>query len=144
MHRWGRYEIENYLIHPELLKRHLGSPKDLFEAANARTDQAEIDRVFAENFPTGIDWLGDLPVLREIKGSAFLVNALLRTSRALAKRDLFMLAARATASEIHPEVVRVLDLIAAAKPAVVPFVAANEAPDDADGVEGTPELGDDS
>lgn len=135
--RWQRREIESYLLHPEILKRYVdGVEPDLFGRADQRRDHEVIDERFAANFPHGIDWSSDLPVLRDIKASEFIVDVLGRTSRPLAKRDLYMLARKTRPEEVHPDVRAVLDLVAAMKPEVAPVVASNASVEDVGGVEG--------
>lgn len=86
---WTRYEIENYLLIPDLLKRFVREEEPLF----AQADEKKIDEEFAANFPARADYLGDLQALRDLKGSEFLVRLLQLTDRPLSKADLFMLAA---------------------------------------------------
>jgi len=73
-------------------------------------------------------------VLSDVKASDFLVDTLALTSRALHKRDLFMLAAASRPEQIHPEVKRVLDAIAASMPEPLPVEVANASPSDSNGV----------
>lgn len=132
--RWGRYEIENYLLNPAVLRRYIDRPTDLFGGEQLAADRASIDDAFARNFPAAIDWHSDTPVLTDLKASEFLVDALGRTTRPLAKRELFMLAGRALPAEIHKDVRAMLDSISGIQPTVVPAVAANASPVDADGL----------
>lgn len=131
---WPRYEIENYLLNPNLLLRFVDRPSNLFEMVAVQADREQINRAFSENFPAGIDWLGDARVLKDLKASNFLVDTLSRTSRPLQKRDLYMLASLTTPEEIHHDVREMLDRIANILPAVVPVLASNAAPEDANGV----------
>lgn len=131
LHRWRRYEIENYLLNPAPIKRLLepnAGPTPTFE-------EGQIDEHFRLNFPAHADYRSDLPALSDLKAGDFLVHLLSRTSQPLPKRDLFMLAARMTREEIHPEVVEVLDKIERILPATVPAIAANETPDDSNGID---------
>jgi predicted ATPase len=132
--RWPRYEIENYLLNPSVLKRFLDRQVDLFGAGELEADRARVDEAFAANFPASIDWLSNPPVLTDLKGSDFLVDVLSRTSRPLPKRDLYMLAAKSLDREIHADVRAMLQRIAAIRPDVVPVLAVNSSPDDANGV----------
>ena len=132
---WGRYEIENYLLLPDLLKRFVWRETDLFTRATAEQDALTIDAEFAQNFPAGIDFLKDIPALRDLKGSDFIVNVLNQTSSPLPKRDLFMLAKLMKPDEIHPDVVSVLDAVAGILPGRVPNIEANVTPLDTNGVD---------
>ena len=131
--RWGRYEVENYLLNPAILRRLVDRPADLFGAAELQADRTVLDEAFARNFPAAIDWQSDAAVLRDLKGSDFLVDALARTARPLAKRELYMLAAKSVPSEIHADVRQMLDDVASILPSVVPAVAANASPSDTTG-----------
>jgi hypothetical protein len=133
LRHWGRYEVENYLLNPAILKRYIDRPADIFGAADLQADRGAIDEAFGHNFPAAIDWLSDAAVLRDLKGSNFLVETLSRTGRPLAKRELYMLAARSAALEIHPDVQEMLDHVASILPSVVPAVAANASPSDGNG-----------
>jgi hypothetical protein len=135
---WPRYEIENYLLIPDLLLRHIGRSEDLFELAAVQSDREQVLGAFRENFPPDIDWLGDAPVLRDLKASSFLVDMLARTARPLQKRDLYMLAALTLPEQIHRDVRAILDRIAEILPPVVPVLAANASPEDADGTTAAP------
>jgi hypothetical protein len=130
---WPRYEIENYLLNPDVLLEIVDRPADLFELADLKSDREQILRMFRENFPSGIDWLGDAPVLRDLKASNFLVDTLSRTSRPLQKRDLYMLASLATPGQVHRDVQEMLDRVARIMPPVVPALVANASPEDPNG-----------
>lgn len=133
--RWNRYEIENYLINPNVLKRFLeGRPIDLFNAAQIAEARKTLEEEFAETFPASMDYLSDVRPLREIKGGDFIVETLALTSVALEKKDLYMLAQRYHSDEIHKDVVAMLDKIAAMLPIVVPAIVSNLSPLDENGV----------
>jgi predicted ATPase len=134
LRQWGRYEIENYLLIPTVLKRFVGR-----DSAGPILEETVVEAEFAANFPGGIDFLKDLPALRDLKASDFIVSLLNKTSAALPKRDLYMLAERMQPEEIHPEVSTMLDAIADILPGSVPNVEANIAPLDTNGVEGEAE-----
>lgn len=136
---WPRYEIENYLLNPEIMNRFLDRPADLFDMEPLSADRRAVDDVFAANFPARIDWLSDAQVLTDLKASDFLVQALSRTTRPLAKSDLYMLAGKSLASEIHGDVREMLDRVLAILPQVVPVEAVNASPDDVNGVTETVE-----
>ena len=102
--RWRRYEIENYLLQPNAVKRFVGLPlhHDLVQEA------------FDRQVPAGTNYFGDHPALSRVKASnEFLVPLLEEVWAPTPKRDLHMLAAVMTPEEIHPEVIEKLDLIAA-------------------------------
>ncbi len=128
--QWGRYEIENYLVLPELLKRFLrrGAPQ-------ATVEEQVVDNEFRANFPAGIDFLKDIPALRDLKASEFLVDMLNRTTSPLPKRDLYMLARHMRPEEVHPDVLAALDEVATILPQTVPSIDANVAPIDPSGVD---------
>lgn len=128
--KWRRYEIENYLLIPDAIKRFL----EVKEGGYPLSDFAVVDQTFAENFPPGIDYLKDIPAIADLKASDFLVDVLARTWRPLSKRDLFQLAKKMTPKEIHPEVIQVLDAIAAV-PKSIPLAEAHKAPVDINGVD---------
>lgn len=133
LQRWGRYEIENYLLVPNALRQFVRSrePDPLFSSPDERL----IEQEFAANFPKDIDYLRDLAALRDLKASDFLVELLGRTQMPLRKRELYQLAAFMRPEEIHPDVVAMLDAIAAIMPEVTPSIEANVAPADANGTD---------
>ena len=101
--RWRRYEIENYLLHPEAIKRFVGFPL---------MDQ-QIDAEFWRQVPRGTDLFGDHVSLVRVKASdEFLMPLLERFDRETPKRDLYLLAAEMNKDEIHPEVHEKLNHIA--------------------------------
>ncbi len=102
--RWHRYEIENYLLQPEAVKRFLGAP--LFDE--------EIEDAFWAQVPRGTDLFGDHTSLARVKASnEFFVPLFRRLNMPVAKKGLFGIAAVMRESEIHPEVKRKLDRMAA-------------------------------
>jgi len=103
--RWKRYEIENYLLQPEAIKRFLNFP----------LMNAKVDEEFRKQVPPKIDFLGDHPFLARIKASDEFLGPLLESvGRPTPKKDLYLLAAKMTKDEIHPEVREKLDRIAKA------------------------------
>jgi energy-coupling factor transporter ATP-binding protein EcfA2 len=110
--RWRRYEIENYLLHPEALLRFVaGSEPDLL----AMTCRKAGEEFLRENFPP--------PALRDpLKDSDYLISTpasksilpgfLERADYRLSKKDYFQIAAQMKAEEIHPEVTEKLGLMA--------------------------------
>ncbi len=104
MLKWHRYEIENYLLHPEAIKRFVSGP-----VQTTITVQQEFNR----QVPHGIDLFGDIPALVRLKASdELLVPLLERVGKRTKKADLHQLAAVMKREEIHPEVVEKLDRIA--------------------------------
>ena len=97
--RWRRYEIENYLLQPEAIKRF----------ANFPLVEKSVEEAFWRQVPRGTDLFGDHVSLVRVKASdEFLVPLLAPTP----KRDLYLLAAAMRPDEIHPEVVEKLDRVA--------------------------------
>jgi hypothetical protein len=134
LHRWRRYEIENYLLIPGILKRFVRRQEDLFTTSHVVDDEALIDREFAANFPAGIDFLRDIPALQDLKASDFIVNLLSHTAFPLPKRDLYMLAKLMQPAELHPDINAALDAVARIAPQRAPSVEANTMPLDTNGV----------
>ncbi len=102
--RWQRYEIENYLLQPDAIKRLVGFP-----LKNDLIDQAFHQRLI----PSGTDLFSDHVALMRTKASSeFIVPLLEEVDFQKPKRDLYQLAAEMTGAEIHPEAVEKLDRIA--------------------------------
>jgi len=102
--RWKRYEIENYLLQPDAVKRFVNFPL---------SDQA-VEKAFHQNIPPDTDLFGDHVSLVRVKASnEFLVPMFEKIGFPTPKRDLYLLAARMEPAEIHPEVVEKLDKIEA-------------------------------
>lgn len=102
--RWRRYEIENYLLQPEAIKRFVDFP-----LMNSR-----IDAAFWSQVPRGTDLFGNHVSLERVKASdEFLVPLLEEVGKRTPKRDLYLLATGMEEEEIHPEILEKLDLIAA-------------------------------
>ena len=101
--RWRRYEIENYLLQPEAIKRFVGFP----------LINSEIDNAFWKQVPPGTDLFGDHVSLVRVKASEeFLVPLLEDLNKPTPKKDLYLLAAEMRPDEIHPEVIEKLDRLA--------------------------------
>ena len=95
--RWRRYEIENYLLHPEAIKR--------FRFADFPLMHTKIDAAFWREVPQGTDLFGNHVSLVRIKASdEFLVPLLEKLGSNTPKRELYLLAAVMKKDEIHPEV----------------------------------------
>lgn len=136
---WRRYEIENYLLNPDLLKRFVHQETT---PLLSHADERIIDEEMAANFPAQIDFRGDIAALRDLKASDFIVALLRKTSKPMPKRDLYMLASISRPDEIHPEVGAMLDAIAEIVPARVPSIEANVTPPSANGINDAMEMGD--
>ena len=103
--QWYRYEIENYLLQPDAIKRFVE------RTPNANPDG--IDAEFRRQLPEGTDLFGDHTVLRRVEASKDLLLPMLeRAGRRTKKTDLYQLAAVMKPEEIHPEVEEKLDRIA--------------------------------
>lgn len=101
--RWRRYEIENYLLIPDAIKRYIGL--DIFNDI--------IDKEFAKQLPKGIDYFGDHAFLSRTKASEEIFPQLLANcGRPTSKNELFLIAAEMRPDEIHKEVIEKLDAIA--------------------------------
>jgi len=107
--RWGRYEIENYLLHPVALLRFVVGPIiDLFSAS--RRDAGE--EYLKNNLPpaafssplTDIDYLVATPASKSLL-PAFLEEARIH----LSKKDYYQIAVRMEDKELHPEIKEKLD-----------------------------------
>ena len=101
--RWRRYEIENYLLQPDAIKRSVNFP--LLEET--------IDDAFRRHVPPGTDLFGDHDALVRIKASSeFLLPLLRDLNTDMTKKNLHTIASGMKVSEIHPEVKEKLDKMA--------------------------------
>ena len=101
--RWRRYEIENYLLQPEAIKRFVDFP----------LRDSRIEDAFWRQVPRGTDLFGDHVSLVRVKASTEFLGPLLdNLERSTPKKDLYLLAAKMEAREIHPEIREKLDRIA--------------------------------
>jgi hypothetical protein len=113
--RWKRYEIENYLLVPQAIRRTLGADDDLFTHAEASRAiqylQRQLPPVFFD------DPLADNAVVESIAASKELLPKMFEAAgRHMEKSDFFLIAVNMQPNEVHPEVTQVLDMIAALLP----------------------------
>ena len=102
--RWRRYEIENYLLHPEAIKR--------FRFADFPLMHSRVDDEFWRHVPSGTDLFGDHVSLVRIKASdEFLAPLFEKLGSSTPKRELYLLASAMKQDEIHPEIREKLDSI---------------------------------
>lgn len=100
--RWKRYEIENYLLIPEAIKRFVRFP----------LAEPIIDQEFDKQVPPETDLFSDHIFLVRVKASTeFLEPLLTKVGEPTPKKDLYLLASVMKADEIHPEVIDVLNRI---------------------------------
>ncbi len=100
--RWQRYEIENYLLQLEAMKRFLDFP----------SLDREVEEAFHRHVPKGTELFGNHVSLERIKGSnEFLVPLFEKIGFPTPKKDLYLLAAKMEPQEIHPEAIAKLDRI---------------------------------
>jgi hypothetical protein len=112
IHRWRRYEIENYLLVPEALRRFIANEGDLFSSAQAE----EAMNYLRQQLPpqTFLRPLEDNATVTTVRASKdILPQAFSAAGRMLEKEDYFLVAEKMRREEIHPEVRAVLDSIAA-------------------------------
>ena len=110
--RWKRYEIENYLLHPEALVRFVSGPEpNLFSKVNAKKGE----EFLAANFPPAAlkgplkdsDYLVATPASKSILPEFFE-----KADTRLPKKDYYQIASQMSDSEIHPEVSEKLNTLA--------------------------------
>lgn len=110
--RWNRYEIENYLVHPEVLKRFVERKVGLDAADPHRED---LQRHFEETYPPAFlkDPFMDVPYLKNTKARTDLLPPALDAAGlpGFPYTSYYEIAAVTKPEEIHPEVVEKLDLI---------------------------------
>jgi hypothetical protein len=110
--RWTRYEVENYLLVPDAIRRTLSpEPADLFTATEA---SKAIDYLKTQLPPAFFsNPLADSAAIVSVPASKQLLPQMFDAAgRPLEKGDFFLIAQNMKPEEIHPEVVRVLDAIA--------------------------------
>lgn len=115
IHRWQRYEIENYLLVPEAIRRFIANDGDLFSAAQAEDAMAYLRQQLPPQ--TFINPLEDNATVSRVRASKeILPQTFSAAGRLLEKEDYFLLAEKMRPEEIHPEVRTVLDNIEALLP----------------------------
>jgi predicted ATPase len=111
--RWKRYEIENYLLHPNALLRFVEGPEpDLLSNIRRKNGEAFLK----ENFPPPAftDPLKDSDYLVATAASKSILPGFFeKADTKLSKKDYFQIAGQMKPDEIHPEVTSKLDAIAA-------------------------------
>lgn len=107
--RWKRYEIENYLLHPEALLRFVERPEPNLFSVGPR---AAGEEYLKNNLPPAAFSapLSDLDYLVVTPASKSLLPAFLEKAKIiLSKKDYYQIAAIMKQEEIHPEVKDKLD-----------------------------------
>jgi predicted ATPase len=112
IHRWTRYEIENYLLVPSAIHRFLErETPDLFSTKSAEDAIAYLRTQLPPQ--TFEHPLTDNATVIAVRASKDILPQMFEAAGGpLEKADYFLLAAAMLRDEIHPEVVRVLDDIA--------------------------------
>ena len=109
--RWHRYEIENYLVVPDAIKRMLSPDRDLFTANEANKAIDFLKSQLPPPFFTNP--LEDNAAIVNVPASKQLLPQMFESAgRPLEKSDFFLIAQSMKSEEIHPEVIGVLDAIA--------------------------------
>lgn len=102
--RWHRYEIENYLLIPDAIKKY-ANPGSLFESI--------IDDEFWKQVPQGTQLFSDHVALTRIKASTEFITPLLeKVGKPTPPKDLYLIASKMKKDEIHPEIADKLNAIA--------------------------------
>jgi predicted ATPase len=110
--RWKRYEIENYLLIPEAIRRFLTTDgDDLFSVTSAN---AAMEYLRGQLPPqTFADPLVDNATVLAVRASKDVLPQLFEAAgRPMEKPDFFLIAEAMRKEEIHQDVLRVLDAVA--------------------------------
>ncbi|MCX7013237.1 MAG: AAA family ATPase, partial [Candidatus Sumerlaeota bacterium] len=119
--RWRRYEIENYLLHPEALLRFVERPQGDMFVKKPRGDMFAVARRMAgmdflrANLPPSAltEPLTDIEYLLVMPASKSLLPGFFESARtSLSKKDYYQIAAGMMPDEIHPEIREKLDAMA--------------------------------
>ena len=101
--RWRRYEVENYLLIPEAIKRFVNAP--LLDSI--------IDEGFWKQVPKETNLFGEHVSLMRTRAKAEFLGPLLESiGMPVPPKDFYLLAAKMEPNEINPEVREKLDAIA--------------------------------
>jgi predicted ATPase len=113
IHRWTRYEIENYLLVPSAIHRFLAhEPADLFSTKTADDAIAYLRTQLPPQ--TFENPLADNATVVAVRASKDVLPQMFEAvGGPLEKEDYFLLAEAMVPDEIHPDVTQVLDAIAA-------------------------------
>ncbi len=110
--RWNRYEIENYLVHPEALKRFVVQKVGI---DTARPHLEDLQKHFEETYPPAFlkAPFEDTPYLKNTKARTDLLPPALDAAGlpGFPYTSYYEIAAVMKPEDIHPEVVEKLDLI---------------------------------
>jgi len=112
--RWGRYEIENYLLIPSALLRYIKTMTTQPELFKSATIQ-KAKQFLTEEFPPKAyeEPLVDNPFLRKIAASKEILPKLFASvDLNVPKKDYYQIAELFGHPEVHPDVKKNLDLIA--------------------------------
>jgi len=112
--QWNRYEIENYLLVPEAIKRYIESQSegDLFTNVNL----SEAEAFMREQLPPNVfsSPLDDVAAITHIRASKdFIPELFQRCNIAITKAEYYQIVEHFLSTEVHSEIVDVLDRIAA-------------------------------
>ena len=113
--RWGRYEIENYLLVPSALLRYIRSATRAQEELFQSSTIAKAERFLKAQFPPDAfrNPLSDDAFLKKIAASKDILPRLFAAAELnVAKKDYYQIAELFDRTEVHPDVKKNLDLIA--------------------------------
>ena len=111
--QWKRYEIENYLLVPEAIRRFLcPDPQDLFlsHAANKAFEylhQQLPETVFSNPLSDEAEAVMEVPASKKMLPQMFE-----RAGRQMEKNDYYLIAEKMNKNEIHQDAIEMLDAIA--------------------------------
>ena len=115
--KWKRYEIENYLLVPEAIRRFLSpDPQDMFTShdANRAIEYLKTQlppAVFSNPLSDETQAVVEVPASKKLLPQMFD-----RTERKLEKNDYYLIAEQMAENDIHGDIRSVLDAIAALLP----------------------------